>query len=82
MMDAARSYMRNVLHRLPDEADRPGLDGDAWRPLANPFDPSQGFADEDYEKPYDPWEDDTDEAPTTTSRPRRQASSTSPPCGP
>ena len=25
--------------------------------LANPFDPSQGFADEDYEKPYDPWED-------------------------
>ena len=32
-----------------------------WAPLANPFDPSQGFVDEDYEKPYDPWEDD-DEA--------------------
>ena len=26
-------------------------------PLANPYDPSQGFADEEYEKPYDPWED-------------------------
>jgi hypothetical protein len=31
-------------------------------PLANPFDPSQGFTDEEYEKPYDPWEDG-EEAP-------------------
>jgi hypothetical protein len=31
-------------------------------PLANPFDPSQGFADDDSEKPYDPWEDEATEA--------------------
>jgi hypothetical protein len=29
------------------------------RPLANPFDPSQGFADEEDDMPYDPWEDET-----------------------
>ena len=37
-------------------------------PLANPYDPSQGFADEDYEKPYDPWEDG-DEAPGADEEP-------------
>jgi hypothetical protein len=26
-------------------------------PLANPFDPSQGFVDDESEEPYDPWED-------------------------
>jgi hypothetical protein len=31
-------------------------------PLANPFDPSQGFADDQYEKPYDPWEDERAES--------------------
>ena len=30
--------------------------------LANPYDPSMGFADGNDEKPYDPWEDD-DEGP-------------------
>jgi hypothetical protein len=29
-------------------------------PLANPFDPSQGFADEEDEMPYDPWEDEAE----------------------
>ena len=37
---------------------------DSMAALANPFDPSQGFADEDYVKPYDPWEDDDDETAT------------------
>ena len=37
-------------------------------PLANPYDPSQGFADEEYEKPYDPWEDD-DETPDEEEEP-------------
>jgi hypothetical protein len=31
-------------------------------PLANPFDPSQGFADDEHEKPYDPWEDEGTES--------------------
>ena len=31
-------------------------------PLANPFDPSQGFADEQEQEPYDPWEDQVAES--------------------
>jgi hypothetical protein len=66
--DAAQSYMNNVLHRLPDE--EVALSMESMGPLANPFDPSQGFTDDEYEKPYDPWEDndeapDADEVPAT-----------------
>src|SRR5215216_2916700 len=58
---AAESYINTVLRRLPDE--EVALSAlESMGPLANPFDPSQGFADEEYEKPYDPWEDG-DEAP-------------------
>jgi hypothetical protein len=58
---AAESYIHTVLRRLPDE--EVALSAlESMGPLANPFDPSQGFADEEYEKPYDPWEDG-DEAP-------------------
>ncbi len=61
MIDAIESYVSTVLRSLPDEAivSATGDDGPA---LANPYDPSQGFADDDQEKPYDPWEDG-DEAP-------------------
>ena len=53
---AAQSYIDTVLRRLPDE--EVALSAvEAMGPLANPFDPSQGFADEEYEEPYDPWED-------------------------
>jgi hypothetical protein len=59
--DAASSYMREVLSNLPDEqialASETTMLG-----LANPFDPSQGFADDNYVKPYDPWEDDVEDA--------------------
>ncbi|HWJ54075.1 MAG TPA: DUF4032 domain-containing protein, partial [Propionibacteriaceae bacterium] len=65
--DAAQSYMNNVLHRLPDE--EVALSAmESMGPLANPYDPSQGFADEQYEKPYDPWED-SDEAPGADKAP-------------
>ena len=57
MEEAARSYMNTVLHGLPDEAVAFSA-MDSMGPLANPFDPSQGFADDEHEKPYDPWEDD------------------------
>ena len=43
--------------RLPDE-EIALVSMESMGPLANPFDPSQGFADEGYEKPYDPWEDE------------------------
>ena len=53
---AAETYINTVLRRLPDE--EVALSAlESMGPLANPFDPSQGFADEEYEKPYDPWED-------------------------
>ena len=66
IMEAAQSYVNNVLHRLPDEEI--ALSMESMGPLANPYDPSQGFIDEDYEKPYDPWEDD-DEAPDEEEEP-------------
>ncbi|QDP98159.1 DUF4032 domain-containing protein [Microlunatus elymi] len=58
MIEAAKSYVRTVLRNLPDEqVEVPGRAELAE--LANPYDPSQGYADEeDEEKPYDPWEDD------------------------
>nr|WP_239579239.1 DUF4032 domain-containing protein [Microlunatus panaciterrae] len=56
LREAAESYVTTVLHRLPDEAL--ALGGvDTMGPLANPYDPSQGFEDDDDSKPYDPWED-------------------------
>jgi hypothetical protein len=64
---AAESYINTVLRRLPDE--EVALSAlESMGPLANPFDPSQGFADEEYEKPYDPWEDG-DEAPGVEDEP-------------
>jgi Domain of unknown function (DUF4032) len=56
IMDAAESYMNNVLAALPDEAIAMSS-MESMGPLANPYDPSQGFADDSAEKPYDPWED-------------------------
>src|SRR3954454_8011585 len=67
--EAAESYMESVLQNLPDE--QVALSAmESMGPLANPFDPSQGFADDEAEKPYDPWEEgedapDEDEPPAT-----------------
>ena len=58
MEEAAQSYMTTVLEGLPDEAIAVST-MDSMGPLADPFDPSQGFVDEEDEAPYDPWEDDT-----------------------
>ena len=58
---AAEAYIQTVLHSLPDEALSVSSE-ETLSGLANPFDPSMGFADDDDEKPYDPWEDG-DEAP-------------------
>ena len=59
--DAASSYMRDVLAKLPDE--QIALPREATMlGLANPYDPSQGFADDSYTKPYDPWEDDAEDS--------------------
>ena len=61
MEEAAEQYMITVLRGLPDEAVAVSA-MESMGPLANPFDPSQGFADDDHEKPYDPWEDEAAES--------------------
>src|SRR5215216_3746459 len=68
ILEAAKSYIDTVLRRLPDE--EVALSAvEAMGPLANPFDPSQGFDDEDYEKPYDPWEDVEEAAEAEAEQP-------------
>ena len=53
--EAAGGYIADVLTTLPDE-HMSSIDP-VGQELANKYDPSQGFIDEEYEKPYDPWED-------------------------
>ncbi len=61
MIEAARSFVRTVLKNLPDEqVEVPG--SDEMTQLENPYDPSQGYADDTGDKPYDPWEDDAQQA--------------------
>ncbi len=60
-LEAAQAYILTVLHRLPDEAVAVSTE-ETLVGLANPFDPSMGFADGVDDKPYDPWED-SDEGP-------------------
>jgi hypothetical protein len=57
MEEAAESYVNTVLRGLPDEEVAVAA-MESERLLTNPFDPSQGFADDEQEKPYDPWEDE------------------------
>jgi hypothetical protein len=59
MEAAAQSYVDTVLRGLPDEKVAVSA-MESERPLANPFDPSQGFADEEGDTPYDPWEDEVE----------------------
>ncbi|WP_460741873.1 DUF4032 domain-containing protein [Mariniluteicoccus endophyticus] len=62
LADAARGYVHDVLTTLPDEAISPDalavVDSDGGRALANPYDPSKGYADDldDELLPEDPWE--------------------------
>jgi hypothetical protein len=50
MEEAAQSYMNTVLRGLPDEAVAVSA-MESMGPLANPFDPSQGFADDEQRSP-------------------------------
>ena len=58
LLDATYGYIHDVLRALPDEAmtDTRAIGED--RQLSNPFDPSQGFIDDDGPMPVDPWEND------------------------
>ena len=59
--EAAEGYVGSILRKLPDEAVAMSSE-ESLTALANPYDPSQGFADDVTDKPYDPWEDAGDEA--------------------
>ncbi|OYN92489.1 DUF4032 domain-containing protein [Parenemella sanctibonifatiensis] len=68
MLEATESYIDLVLRQLPDERlsqDALTVVGGEERRLANPYDPSMGFADDHADKPYDPWEDGEAESPPT-----------------
>ena len=67
--EAAQSYITTVLGGLPDEAVALA-EAESLGPLANPYDPSEGFADDEATAPYDPWEQG-DEAPDSGTEPAR-----------
>ncbi|CAL8970670.1 hypothetical protein TESS_TESS_02221 [Tessaracoccus sp. O5.2] len=57
--EAVTGYIHEVLTQLPDEemvnVDPVGAE------LANKYDPSHGYVDDNEEKPYDPWEDEAND---------------------
>jgi hypothetical protein len=62
LLEAVHGYIRDVLRGLPDEVIAAAATTEE-RQLANPYDPSQGYVDDDDEPlPPDPWE--TGELPT------------------
>jgi hypothetical protein len=65
--EAAQSYVNTVLRGLPDEEIALSA-MESMGPLANPFDPSQGFADDEDEKPFDPWEAEAAESAVEEER--------------
>ncbi|TRY20126.1 DUF4032 domain-containing protein [Tessaracoccus rhinocerotis] len=55
IVEAASGYVADVLRTLPDEEMSNVMP--VGQELLNKYDPSQGFADDEEEPPYDPWED-------------------------
>ncbi len=58
LVEATSGYIKDVLTTLPDEerTSHAEVMMEGNRELLNPFDPSQGFVDEEEEPPFDPWE--------------------------
>lgn len=63
LVEATHGYINDVLQRLPDEAMTNTRDIADDRQLANPYDPSQGFVDDEGPMPEDPWEVAADDQP-------------------
>jgi len=57
--EAATGYIHEVLTQLPDE-EMVNVDPVGGE-LANKYDPSHGYVDDNEEKPYDPWEDEAND---------------------
>ncbi len=65
LVEATWGYIQDVLRALPDEVmSQTPISAAEDRQLANPFDPSQGFVDDEGPMPADPWEESADSAPT------------------
>ncbi len=62
LIEATQGYIRDVLTSLPDEMLGLAPPSDQ-RKLADPYDPSKGFVDDDEPMPQDPWEVAADEQP-------------------
>lgn len=70
LLEAAQGYIHNVLRDLPDEAlgnnELVSAENGDSRQLANPYDPSMGYAEEEDLPPvHDPWEDELDDVDIT-----------------
>jgi hypothetical protein len=66
MDEAAQAYVNTVLSGLPDE-EVTVSDLESTGSLSIPFDRAEGLADEESDKPYDPWE--VDEADPEAQQP-------------
>jgi hypothetical protein len=62
LAEAVHGYVRDVLAALPDEVRSTDAMNpiEGGRQLANPFDPSQGYVDDEGPMPEDPWASDYD----------------------
>ncbi|MFT4108057.1 DUF4032 domain-containing protein [Propionicimonas sp.] len=63
LVEAAHGYVNDILRRLPDEAMNDTRPIGEERQFANPYDPSQGFVDDEGPMPIDPWETAAEEEP-------------------
>jgi len=63
LVEATWGYIQDVLRALPDEVSGSTVPV-SERQLANPYDPSQGFVDDEGPMPVDPWEEAADDAPS------------------
>ena len=67
LVEATWGYIQDVLRALPDEVMTDTRAIGEERQLANPYDPSQGFVDDEGPMPEDPWETGGDEQPVSPS---------------
>jgi hypothetical protein len=65
IIEAAKGYVHDVLRGLPDEAMSTDMliPVASNRELVNPYDPSQGYVEDEEDPPVDPWEDGAEDMP-------------------
>lgn len=66
LVEATWGYIQDVLRALPDEVMTDTRAIGEERQLANPYDPSQGFVDDEGPMPEDPWETAGDDLPAAS----------------